>query len=72
MLMTFTRLEISYAVKQICLFMHDPREEHMHALHRLLRYIKGTLSFGLHLSPSDMSFLITCTGADWGGCPDIR
>ena len=70
--LTFTRPEISYAMQKICLFMHDPREEHMHALRRILRYIKGTLSFGLHLSPSDMSSLIAYTNADWGGCPDTR
>ncbi|XP_057529923.1 uncharacterized mitochondrial protein AtMg00810-like [Amaranthus tricolor] len=35
--LTFTRLDISYAVQQVCLFMHDPRVEHMAALHRILR-----------------------------------
>ncbi|MCI36107.1 hypothetical protein A2U01_0057329, partial [Trifolium medium] len=27
--LTFTRPDISYAVQQICLFMHDPRTQHM-------------------------------------------
>ncbi|KAL8138142.1 hypothetical protein V2J09_004143 [Rumex salicifolius] len=27
--LTFTRPDISYAVQQCCLFMHDPREKHM-------------------------------------------
>ncbi|GKE85742.1 ribonuclease H-like domain-containing protein [Tanacetum coccineum] len=30
--LTFTRPDISYAVQQICLFMHDPREPHFSAL----------------------------------------
>ncbi|XP_038992549.1 uncharacterized mitochondrial protein AtMg00810-like [Hibiscus syriacus] len=30
--LTFTRPDISYAVQQICLHMHDPRNEHMSAL----------------------------------------
>ncbi|XP_019106153.1 uncharacterized mitochondrial protein AtMg00810-like [Beta vulgaris subsp. vulgaris] len=34
--LTFTRPDISYAVQQICLFMHDPREPHFHALKRIL------------------------------------
>ena len=38
--LTFTRPNISYAVQQVCLFMHDPRESHFHALRRILRYIK--------------------------------
>nr|GEY01841.1 uncharacterized mitochondrial protein AtMg00810-like [Tanacetum cinerariifolium] len=30
--LTFTRPDISYAVQQICLYMHDPREPHLDAL----------------------------------------
>ena len=45
--LTFTRTDISYAVQQVCLFMHDPRVEHMTALQRILRYVKGTLDHGL-------------------------
>ena len=40
--LTFTRPNISYAVQQICLFMHNPMEVHMQALRRIFRYIKGT------------------------------
>ncbi|XP_062093756.1 uncharacterized mitochondrial protein AtMg00810-like [Humulus lupulus] len=70
--LTFTRPGISYAVQQICLFMHNPMDEHMHALKRILRYIKGTLHHGLHLYPSSISSLIQYTDADWDGCPDTR
>ena len=70
--LTFTRPDISYAVQQVCLFMHDPREPHMHALRRILRYVKGTLSLGLHLHPSSTTGLVSYTNADWGGCPDTR
>ncbi|KAJ9545471.1 hypothetical protein OSB04_025178 [Centaurea solstitialis] len=70
--LTFTRPDISYVVQQVCLFMHDPRKEHMHALRRILQYVKGTLSFGLQITPSDVSSLIAYTDADWGGCPDTR
>nr|GEU83508.1 ribonuclease H-like domain-containing protein [Tanacetum cinerariifolium] len=44
--LTFTRPDISYAVQQICLYMHDPRQPHLAALKRILRYIRGTLFFG--------------------------
>ncbi|GKC01420.1 ribonuclease H-like domain-containing protein, partial [Tanacetum coccineum] len=36
--LTFTRPDISYAVQQVCLHMHDPREPHLSALKRILRY----------------------------------
>ncbi|GKB99360.1 ribonuclease H-like domain-containing protein [Tanacetum coccineum] len=45
--LTFTRLDFSYAVQQVCLFMHDPREQHLAALKRILRYVWGTLDYGL-------------------------
>jgi len=32
--LTFTRPDIAYAVQQVCLFMHDPREPHLAALKR--------------------------------------
>nr|GEX85105.1 copia protein [Tanacetum cinerariifolium] len=70
--LTFTRPDISYSVQQICLHMHDPREKHMTALKRILRYIQGTLHYGLHLCKSQISTLVSYTDADWGGCPDTR
>jgi len=47
--LTFTRPDIAYAVQQVCLHMHDPREPHLAALKRILRYIRGTLHLGLLL-----------------------
>lgn len=70
--LTFTRPDISYAVQQVCLFMHDPKTQHMSALKRIIRYINGTIDFGLHLYPSSIDKLISYTDADWAGCPDTR
>ncbi|GJW13780.1 ribonuclease H-like domain-containing protein [Tanacetum coccineum] len=68
----FTRLDLSYAVQQICLYMHDPTEPHLTALKRILRYIQGTLDFGLQLYASSGSSLIAYSDADWAGCPATR
>ncbi|XP_062100192.1 uncharacterized mitochondrial protein AtMg00810-like [Humulus lupulus] len=70
--LTFMRPDISYAVQQICLFMLNPMEEHMHALKRIVRYIQGTLDHGLHLYPSSTDILVSYTDADWGGYLDTR
>jgi hypothetical protein len=35
----FTRPDIAYAVQQICLHMHDPREPHLTVMKRILRYL---------------------------------
>nr|GEW24220.1 hypothetical protein [Tanacetum cinerariifolium] len=67
--LTFTRLDLSYAVQQIFLYMHDPREPHLAALKRILRYVQGTLDLGLHLYASSATSLVGYTDADWAGCP---
>lgn len=65
--LTFTRPDISYAVHQICLFMHDPRQQHLHALKRIIRY-----SYGLHLQKGALNELTAYSDADWKSCPDTR
>ncbi|GJR00645.1 ribonuclease H-like domain-containing protein [Tanacetum coccineum] len=70
--LTFTRPDISYAVQQVCLFMHDPREPHFSALKRILRYVRGTLTSGLQLYSSTTSSLVAYSDADWAGCPTTR
>ncbi|KAK4355546.1 hypothetical protein RND71_024517 [Anisodus tanguticus] len=70
--LTFTRPYITYAVQQLCLFMHDPQIEHVHTLKHIILYIQGTLDYGVHLYPSSVSTLVSYTDVDWGGCPDTR
>ncbi|GJS52144.1 ribonuclease H-like domain-containing protein [Tanacetum coccineum] len=43
--LTFTRPDLSYAVQQIYLYMHDPREPHLAALKRILRYVQEDMEF---------------------------
>jgi hypothetical protein len=52
--------------------MHDPRESQLAALKRLLRYVRGTVDFGLVLHRSPPAELVVYTDADWAGCPDTR
>ncbi|GKA36674.1 ribonuclease H-like domain-containing protein [Tanacetum coccineum] len=70
--LTFTRPNLSYAVQQVCLYMHDPRDPHFTALKRILRYVRGTLNYGLQLHVSSTTQLTVYTNADWAGCPVTR
>ncbi|GJS33973.1 putative RNA-directed DNA polymerase [Tanacetum coccineum] len=70
--LTFTRLDLSNAVQQICLYMHDPREPHFATLKRILRYVQGTLDLGLYLYASATTSLVGYTDADWADCPSTR
>lgn len=70
--LTFTRPDLSFAVQQICLFMHDPRENHLNALKRILRYVKGTISYGIKMTRSTSLSITSYSDADWAGCPSTR
>nr|ABB47203.2 retrotransposon protein, putative, unclassified [Oryza sativa Japonica Group] len=70
--LTLTRPEIAYAIQQVCLFMHDPREPHLALVKRILRYIKGTLHICLHIGTAPVDSLTAYSDADWVGCPDSR
>ncbi|GJU55213.1 ribonuclease H-like domain-containing protein [Tanacetum coccineum] len=52
--------------------MHDPREPHFAALKRILRYVRGTMDFGLHLYFSATTLLVVYIDADWADCPSTR
>jgi len=45
-----TRLDISFALSKLSRFMSNPGGDHWHALKRFLRYLKGTMSYGIHYS----------------------
>ena len=70
--LTLTRPDLAYDVQQVCLFMHDPHEPHLALIKRILRYVKGTLSSGLHLGAGSITSLTAYSDADWAGCPDSQ
>ncbi|GKB26356.1 ribonuclease H-like domain-containing protein [Tanacetum coccineum] len=49
--------------------MHYPREPHLSARTRILRYVRGTLDYGLQLFSSSTIDLVAYSDADWTGCP---
>ena len=69
---TITRLEISYCVNRMCQFMQNPLESHWKAVKRILRYLSGTLDYGLHLRRSSQLNLVGFCDVDWAMDPDDR
>ncbi|GJU13343.1 ribonuclease H-like domain-containing protein [Tanacetum coccineum] len=47
--------------------MHDPREPHFNALKCILRYVRGTVDYGLQLHISSTAQLTTYIDAYWAG-----
>jgi hypothetical protein len=43
-----TRPDISSAVSKLSRFMSNPVTDHWHALERVMRYLQGTMSYGIH------------------------
>ena len=46
-----SRPDLAYAVGYLSCFMEAPRLEHLAAVKRVLRYVAGTLHWGLHYHP---------------------
>nr|XP_020162512.1 uncharacterized mitochondrial protein AtMg00810-like [Aegilops tauschii subsp. strangulata] len=70
--LTLTRPDIQFVVHQVGLHMHSPRHVHWSLVKRILRYIRGTPTFGLRLRASVCTELFAYTDADWAGCPNTR
>jgi hypothetical protein len=45
--LSHTRPDIAYAVSVVSQFMHDPRSSHLHAVYRILRYLKSAPGKGI-------------------------
>ncbi|KAK4355559.1 hypothetical protein RND71_024530 [Anisodus tanguticus] len=52
--------------------MHAPKEPHFTPFKCIIRYVKDTLNYGLHLYPSPPTRLLSYTDADWESYPDTR
>ncbi|XP_034570503.1 uncharacterized mitochondrial protein AtMg00810-like [Setaria viridis] len=70
--LTLTQPNIAYTVNQACLHMHASRDAHWNLIKRVLRYLRGTINDGIHVSASSSSDLTVYSDADWARCPDTR
>ena len=51
-LSTNTRLNIAFAVSQVCRFTSAPKKSHASAVKMILRYLKGTMNQGMIIMPT--------------------
>jgi len=64
--LSHTRPDIAFSVSVVSQFMHFPFEEHLEAVYRILRYLKGNPGKGLFFKTSERNVSIF-TDADWAG-----
>ncbi|CAN6544900.1 unnamed protein product [Malus baccata var. baccata] len=68
--LTWTRLDLSFAVNLVCQYMHSPRQSHFQDVKHIFQYLKGSIDLGLWFPKSSSPPSITAfSDADWAGCP---
>jgi hypothetical protein len=73
MYLTAIRPDIMHAVSLLSRFMHCASEVHVKAAKRVVRYIKGTLSYGIQFSCIENFDLQGYADSDWAGsCDDMK
>ncbi|XP_071686855.1 uncharacterized mitochondrial protein AtMg00810-like [Rutidosis leptorrhynchoides] len=70
--LTITRPDISYAVNQVSQFLQSPTMDHFQAVKRILRYVKGTITYGLSFLHSTKPTFLGYSDADWARCIETR
>ena len=70
MYLTATRPNITYAVSLLSRYMHCASEIHFKAAKRILRYIKGTIGYGVKFQPVKDFSLYGYSDSDWAGSND--
>ncbi|KAM1823768.1 hypothetical protein FF1_025765 [Malus domestica] len=70
--LTCTRPDILYVVGLVSRYMENPTTTHLKTAKRILRYLKGTINFGLFYSSSSNYKLVGYSDSDWAGDSDDR
>ena len=70
--LTASRPDIMFSVCLCARYQANPKESHLVAVKRILRYVGGTTSLGLHYSFDTNTNLVGYSDSDWAGNTDDR
>ena len=70
--LTTSRTNISYSVGVCARYQENPKESHMIALKRIIKYFKTTTDFGVWYSKDTNDVLTRYSDANWAGNADDR
>ncbi|KAL5578552.1 hypothetical protein UlMin_020251 [Ulmus minor] len=70
--LTASRPDLCFSVGVCARFQSDPKELHLQAVKRIIRYVNGTLDYGLWYSMDTTTDLVGYSDADWAGTIDDR
>ncbi|CAL8136475.1 unnamed protein product [Prunus armeniaca] len=68
--LTATRPDLMYAASLLSGFMSSPTKNHMGVARRVLRYVQGTLNYGIEYVKDKSAILIGFCDANWAGSED--
>nr|GEV73894.1 retrovirus-related Pol polyprotein from transposon TNT 1-94 [Tanacetum cinerariifolium] len=72
MYLTASRPDLVFAVCMCDTYQAKPTKKHLEALKRVLRYLKGTINWGLWYPKDTAMALMAYADADHAGCQDTR
>lgn len=73
MYLAHTRPDLAYALSIVSQFMHNPGEQHMNAVMRILRYLKSAPGKGILFTKNvDCQSVDAYSDTDWAGAIDDR
>ena len=67
MYLSHTRPDIYYTVNALSQFMSDPKHIHLVVAKHVLRYVRGTITYGLKYTSSSGVLLVGYADLDWAG-----
>ncbi|KAI5312678.1 hypothetical protein L3X38_041852 [Prunus dulcis] len=69
---TAGRPDISYSVGVCASFQSDPKESHLFVVKGIIKYVSGTIDFGLWYTYDTSVNLVGYSNVDWTGCSDYK
>ena len=70
--LTASRPDIAFNVSVYARYQAAPKESHLNAVKRIIRYINGTPDYGLWYSKDSNAYLTRYSDVDWAGSVDDR
>nr|XP_016461600.1 PREDICTED: uncharacterized mitochondrial protein AtMg00810-like [Nicotiana tabacum] len=70
--LTITRPDICFAVQVIIQFMQHPKQSHLEAAMRVVKYIKGSPGKGILFKKGSLKEISAYCDSYWEACPNIR
>ena len=67
-----TRPDIAFATQTLSQFLHQPKQSHLNAALKVVRYIKKKAGLGVLLSSAKSKELQIYCDSDWGSCLHTR